>query len=112
MKVKAIKSISTRRGTYLPGEVFEMEDGLAQKLIDIGAIETVELQRIQTKDFGKKLKKLNVDELKQLAQIIDLDMGDAKKDKIIELLVERIPQSDLKDLEDLSVQEIKAYLGE
>ncbi len=111
MRVRALKTISTSKGNYPPGEIFEIDDGIAKRLLDVNAVEVFgDVQQRYT--FAGELNKLKAEELHRLAEILDLDHKELKKKELIELLEQEVPNSELEELEGLTSNEIRAYLGE
>ena len=111
MKLKAILRIGRSGGDIFPGEIFEADETMARRLLEAGAALQVDGEEPKVYDFGKELRKLKVDELRNLAQIVGVE-AEGKKDEIVELLQKAIPSSDLHELEGLSANEIRAYLGD
>ena len=114
MRIKALKTISTRRGTFAPGEIFEMDDGIAKRLIEAQAAEMADKAKALNEEYYlvKELAKLKIEELKRLAEILDIDVKDEKKAHIVEILAKNIPESELEELDGLEADEMRAYLGE
>ena len=124
IKLKAKIRISTSKGSFSPGEMFEIEEKYAKRLIGAGYAEIAAEKDVtvvvnsgednanKTVNPEKELHKLNKDELKELSEIIGFDAGDLKKDDLIEKIIEEIKSNEaFEELLEMKADEIKAYLN-
>ena len=124
VKLKAKIRISTSKGSFSPGEMFEIEEQYAKRLIEAGYAEIAAEKDVttvvnssggdtnKTVNPEKELHKLNKDELKELSEVIGFDAGDLKKDDLIGKIIEEIKSNEaFEELLEMKADEIKAYLN-
>jgi phosphoribosylformylglycinamidine (FGAM) synthase-like amidotransferase family enzyme len=119
IKLRAKIRISTSKGSFSAGDVFEIEERYAKRLIEAGYAEKLAepTQTLNTNEANteinpeKELEKLKVDELKELAEVIGFNAGDLKKAELIKKLIEEIKANEaFTELLEMKADEIKAYL--
>jgi len=119
IKLKAKIRISTSRGSFSAGEIFEIEEKYANMLLKAGYAEKLvePTQTLNTNEANteinpeKELEKLKVDELRELAEVIGFNAGDLKKAELIKKLIEEIKANEaFIELLEMKADEIKAYL--
>ena len=118
VKLKAKIKISTSKGSFFAGDVFEIEEGYAKRLIKAGYAEKLEpTQTLNTNETNteinpeKELEKLKVDELRELAEVIGFNAGDLKKTELIKKLIEEIKANEaFIELLKMKADEIREYL--
>jgi len=120
IKLKAKIRISTSKGSFSAGEIFEIDEIYAKRLIEAGYAEKVEpTQTLNISDSNdrnspeKELEKLKVDELRELAETIGFDGSELKKAELIKKIIEEAKKSDaFKAILEMSADEIRSQLGE
>ena len=119
IKLKAKIRISTSKGSFSAGEIFEIDESYAKRLIEAGYAEKVDItetvkqdERSVTIEPEKELEKLKVDELRELAQAIGFDGSELKKAELIKKIIEEAKKSDaFSAILEMSADEIRAQLG-
>ena len=119
IKLKAKIRISTSKGSFSAGEIFEIDESYAKRLIEAGYAEKVDVtetvkqdERSVTIEPEKELEKLKVDELRELAESIGFDGSELKKAELIKKIIEEAKQSEaFSAILEMSADEIRAQLG-
>jgi demethoxyubiquinone hydroxylase (CLK1/Coq7/Cat5 family) len=114
IKLKAKARISTKKGSFSAGEIFEIDEVYAKRLIEAGYAErVVEKEEKQVAlNPEKELEKLKVDELRTLAETIGFEAGDMKKANLIKKIIEEAKKSEaFSAILEMNADEIKAQLG-
>jgi len=118
VKLKAKIRISTSRGNFSAGDIFEIEEHYAERLINEGYAEKVIEEVTKTDDEKvklipeKELEKLKVDELKKLAEAMGIE-GDFKKAELIKEIIEEAKENEaFNEILEMKADDIKAYLSE
>ena len=111
VKLKAKIRISTSKGSFSAGEVFEIDESYAKRLIEAKYAEKIESEIIP-KSPKKEFEKLKVDELKELAETIGIEASELKKEELIKKIIEEAKKSDsFRAILEMSADEIRAQLG-
>jgi len=114
IKLKAKIRISTSKGSFSAGDVFEIDEIYAKRLIESGYAEKVEEnERNISQTPEKELEKLKVDELRELAETIGFDGNELKKAELIKKIIEEAKESEaFSAILQMSADEIRSQLGE
>jgi len=120
IKLKAKIRISTSKGSFSAGDVFEIDEIYAKKLIEAGYAERVDVNETLKQDEKnvkiepeKELEKLKVDELRELAETIGFDGNELKKAELIKKIIEEAKESEaFSAILQMSADEIRSQLGE
>ena len=119
IKLKAKIRISTSKGNFSAGEIFEIDEIHAKRLIEAGYAEKVNItetvkqhEKSVTIEPEKELEKLKVDELRELADSIGFDGSELKKAELIKKIIEEAKKSEaFSAILEMSSDEIRAQLG-
>lgn len=113
IKLKAKIRISTSKGSFSAGEIFEIDEMHAKRLIEAGYAEKVEeSEKNISQTPEKELEKLKVDELRELADSIGFDGSELKKVELIKKIIEEAKQSEaFSAILEMNADEIRAQLG-
>lgn len=114
IKLKAKIRISTSKGSFSAGDVFEIGEAYAKRLIEAGYAEEIKEDKNEIKIIPEKeLNKLKADELKELAETIGFDGNELKKPELIKKIIEEAKKSEaFSAILEMSADEIKAQLDE
>jgi phosphoribosylformylglycinamidine (FGAM) synthase-like amidotransferase family enzyme len=120
VKLQAKARISTSKGSFSAGEIFEIAEDIAKRLIKAGYAKKVEPVNVTQTSEGsveieseKELGKLKVEELKELAEAIGFDAGDLKKADLIKKIIEEAKKEEaFSGILEMKADEIRAYLSE
>jgi len=119
VKLRAKIRISTSKGSFSAGDIFEIDEIYAKRLIEAGYAERVDVSETLKQDEKnvkiepeKELEKLKVDELRELAEAIGFDSNDLKKTELIKKIIEEAKESEaFSAILQMSADEIRAQLG-
>ena len=115
IKLVAQARISTSKGSFSAGDVFEIEERYAKRLLEQGYAKLYEAKDeppVQVKP-EVELGKLKVDELRALAEAIGFDGKDLKKAELIQKIIEEAQKSEaFAAILEMSANEILEQLGE
>ena len=118
LKLTAKARISTSAGSFSAGEVFEIEERYAQMLLQEGYAELYKedaIKQTTQKDPNpnKELNKLNMEELKKLAEAIGFEASESKKQELIARIIQEAKENQAYGaILELSAKEIKEQLDE
>ena len=113
IKLKAKIRISTSKGSFSAGDIFEIDENYAKRLIEAGYAEKLEENKKNISQIPEKeLEKLKVDELKELAEAIGFEANDLKKAELIKKIIEEAKKSEaFSAILEMSADEIRSQLG-
>jgi len=119
VKLRAKIRISTSKGSFSAGDIFEIDEIYAKRLIEAGYAERVDVNETLKQDEKnvkiepeKELEKLKVDELRELAEAIGFDSNDLKKTELIKKIIEEAKKNEaFSAILEMSADEIRAQLG-
>lgn len=119
VKLRAKIRISTSKGSFSAGDIFEIDEIYAKRLIEAGYAERVDVNETLKQDEKnvkiepeKELEKLKVDELRELAETIGFDGNELKKAELIKKIIEEAKESEaFSAILQMSADEIRAQLG-
>ncbi len=115
VRLRAKIRISTSKGSFSAGDIFEIEEKYAKRLIEAGYAEKLESAHIQNIEANpeKELDKLKMDELRKLAEAIGFEADEMKKpDLIKEIIKEAKEIPTFKEILAMKAEDIRAYLNE
>ena len=120
MKVEAILKISTKKGYKFPGEVFEVNKKVAERLIEHGAARLVTSKPTNTKNTSSNtptapkqsgLNELNKEEMLKLAQKLEIEIDESRD--IPKQLKDFIQKDEnYHELLDMTIQELRDLINE
>ena len=115
IKLMANARISTSKGSFSAGEVFEIEERYAKRLIAQGYAKPYEASKQPAAQIEPEaeLGKLKANELKALAETMGLEAKGIKKADLIQKIVEAARESEaFAPILQMRADEISEQLGE